>query len=97
MGDVLRILNMCVLISFVVSLLSFVLVADLMKKKELRVHCQRGIDFRSLRFDLCIPRITQHVSVVEIVKLKTKMSYFVCATRAERKRSQHLGSTITLS
>lgn len=31
MGDVPRILNMYVLISFVVSLLSFVLVADLMK------------------------------------------------------------------
>ncbi len=34
MGDVPRILNMCVLISFVVSLLSFVLVADLIKKKK---------------------------------------------------------------
>ncbi len=73
MGDVPRILNMCVLISFVVSLLSFVLVADLIKKKKNHgVHYLRGIDFRSLRFDLCIPQITQHVSAVEIVKLQTK-------------------------
>lgn len=75
MGDVPRILNMCVLISFVVSLLSFVLVLDLTKKND-GVHCLRGIDFRSLRFDLCIPQITQHVSVVEIVKLQTKNVLF---------------------
>ena len=34
MGDVPRILNMYVLISFVVSRLSFVLVTDLMRKKK---------------------------------------------------------------
>lgn len=76
MGDVPRILNMYVLISFVVSLLSFVMVADLMKKKNYSAHRRRGIDFRSFGFDLCIPRITLHASVVEIVKLQTKNVLF---------------------
>lgn len=39
MGDVPRILNRYVLISFVASLLSFVLVTDLMKKKKRISQC----------------------------------------------------------
>lgn len=97
MGDMLRILNRYMLISFIVFLLSFVLVTDLMKKKKSNVHCVCGIDLRSFRFDLSIPQVTQHVSVVEILKLQTKLSCFVCASKTERKRSQHFGSTITLS
>lgn len=64
---------MYVLISFVVSRLSFVLVTDLMrkKKKEKKITVLSrlpGIDFRSFEFDLLIPQTAQHVSVVETVK-----------------------------
>lgn len=72
MGDMLRILNRYMLISFVVFLLRFVLVTDLMKKKIKNIRCLYGTDLRSFRFDLSIPQVTWHVSVVEIQKRQTK-------------------------
>ena len=56
MGDVPRILNMYVLISFVVSRLSFVLVTDLMRKKrkgEKKLQCSI----------VCVGLISDHLNL----------------------------------
>lgn len=60
-------------------------------KKLHRVSCLRETDFRSFRFDLCIPRITQHVSVVEIVEIKSKDALFcMCCTSEEENTHAQL-------